>query len=101
MGKIKGFLFAVRHREILMTDLGLITASDGKKYNVIYYSLEMILAIGYRVRSIRGVQFCQWATRHLSEYLVKGFTMDDDRLKNPDGRQRPQASRRSPCGSVD
>ena len=79
----------------------LITASDGKKYNVIYYSLEMILAIGYRVRSIRGVQFRQWATRHLSEYLVKGFTMDDDRQENPDGRQRPQASRRSPCGSVD
>ena len=64
----------------------LITASDGKKYNVIYYSLEMILAIGYRVRSIRGVQFRQWATRQLSEYLVKGFTMDDDRLKNPDER---------------
>ena len=64
----------------------LITASDGKKYNVICYSLEMILAIGYRVRSIRGVQFRQWATRHLSEYLVKGFTMDDERLKNPDGR---------------
>ena len=64
----------------------LITASDGKKYNVIYFSLEMILANGYRVRSIRGVQFRQWATRHLSEYLVKGFTMDDDRLKNPDER---------------
>ena len=64
----------------------LITASDGKKYNVIYFSLEMILANGYRVRSIRGVQFRQWATRHLSEYLVKGFTMDDERLKNPDGR---------------
>ena len=63
----------------------LITASDGKKYNVIYYSLEMILVIGYRVRSIRGVQFRQWTTRHLSEYLVKGFTMDDERLKNPDG----------------
>ena len=64
----------------------LITASDGKKYNVICYSLEMILAIGYRIRTIRGVQFRQWATRHLSEYLVKGFTMDDERLKNPDGR---------------
>ena len=64
----------------------LITASDGKKYNVICYSLEMILAIGYRVRTIRGVQFRQWATSHLSEYLVKGFTMDDERLKNPDGR---------------
>ena len=46
----------------------------------------MILAIGYRIRSIRGVQFRQWATRHLSEYLVKGFIMDDERLKNPDGR---------------
>ena len=64
----------------------LITASDGKKYNVICYSLEMILAIGYRVRTIRGVQFRQWATSHLSEYLIKGFTMDDERLKNPDGR---------------
>ena len=64
----------------------LTTASDGKTYSVIYYSLEMILAIGYRVRGIRGVQFRQWATRHLSEYLVKGFVMDDDRLKNPDGR---------------
>ena len=64
----------------------LMTASDGKTYNVIFYSLEMILAIGYRIRSIRGVQFRQWATRHLSEYLVKGFVMDDGRLKNPDGR---------------
>lgn len=62
------------------------TASDGKQYDVIYYSLEMILAIGYRVRGVRGTQFRQWATRHLSEYLVKGFTMDDERLKNPDGR---------------
>lgn len=64
----------------------LTTASDGKQYDVIYYSLEMILAIGYRVRGVRGTQFRQWATRHLSEYLVKGFTMDDERLKNPDGR---------------
>ena len=64
----------------------LTTAADGKQYNVIYYSLEMILAIGYRVRGVRGTQFRQWATRHLSEYLVKGFTMDDERLKNPDGR---------------
>ena len=58
---------------------------DGKD-KMIYYSLEMILAIGYRVRGVRGVQFRQWATQHLSEYLVKGFTMDDERLKNPDGR---------------
>lgn len=64
----------------------LTTASDGRNYKVLYYSLEMILAIGYRVRAVRGVQFRQWATQHLSEYLVKGFTMDDERLKNPDGR---------------
>ena len=48
--------------------------------------LEMIIAVGYRVRGIRGTQFRQWATEHLTEYLVKGFTMDDERLKNPDGR---------------
>lgn len=64
----------------------LTTASDGKNYNTSFYSLEMILAVGYRVRSIRGVQFRQWATVHLSEYLVKGFVIDDERLKNPDGR---------------
>ncbi|WP_240510230.1 virulence RhuM family protein [Virgibacillus profundi] len=48
---------------------------------VSFYNLEMIIAIGYRVRSHRGTQFRQWATEHLNEYLVKGFTMDDDRLK--------------------
>ena len=64
----------------------LITASDGKNYNVTFYSLEMILAVGYRVKGKRGTQFRQWATRHLSEYLVKGFTMDDERLKNPNGQ---------------
>lgn len=60
-------------------------ATNGRQYKMLYYSLEMILAIGYRVRGVRGVQFRQWATQHLSEYLVKGFTMDDERLKNPDG----------------
>ena len=64
----------------------LTTAADGKNYNVVFYSLEMILAVGYRVRGVRGTQFRQWATEHLTEYLVKGFTMDDERLKNPDGR---------------
>jgi hypothetical protein len=49
------------------------------------YRLEIILAVGYRVRSPRGTQFRQWATRHLAEYLVKGFVMDDERLKNPGG----------------
>lgn len=64
----------------------LTTASDGKQYNVTFYSLEMILAIGFRVRSRRGTQFRQWATRNLREYMVKGFVIDDERLKNPDGR---------------
>lgn len=64
----------------------LTTASDGKRYEVTFYSLEMILAIGFRVRSKRGVQFRQWANRHLKEFMVKGFLMDDERLKNPDGR---------------
>ncbi|WP_096271319.1 virulence RhuM family protein [Paucisalibacillus globulus] len=59
----------------------LTTARDGKKYKTKHYNLEMILAIGYRVRSHRGTQFRQWATERLNEYLVKGFTMDDDRLK--------------------
>lgn len=62
------------------------TASDGKPYDVMYYSLQMIIAVGFRVRGIRGTQFRQWANNHLAEYLVKGFTMDDERLKNPDGR---------------
>ncbi|WP_315155685.1 virulence RhuM family protein [Capnocytophaga leadbetteri] len=64
----------------------LTTASDGKSYEVTFYSLGMILAIGFRVRSKRGVQFRQWANRHLKEFMVKGFLMDDERLKNPDGR---------------
>jgi len=62
------------------------TASDGKDYNVTFYSLDMILAIGFRVRSKRGTQFRMWANRNLKEYMVKGFVMDDERLKNPDGR---------------
>ena len=49
------------------------------------YRLEMILAVGYRVKGVRGTQFRQWATTYLSEYLVKGFVMDDERLKNPGG----------------
>ena len=57
------------------------------KRNLKSYCLPMILAIGYRVRSVRGTQFRQWATAHLSEYLIKGFVMDDERLKNPGGPQ--------------
>jgi len=64
----------------------LTTASDDKEYKVTYYSLEMIMSIGFRVKSKRGTQFRQWANRNLREYLVKGFVMDDMRLKNPNGR---------------
>ncbi|KHT31636.1 virulence RhuM family protein [Pectobacterium carotovorum] len=59
------------------------TAADGKSYNVQYFSLRLVLAVGYRVRSSRGTQFRQWATQTLQEYLIKGFVMDDERLKNP------------------
>jgi len=62
------------------------TATDGKEYKVAFYALDMILAIGFRVRGKRGTQFRIWANSHLKEYLVKGFVMDDERLKNPDGR---------------
>jgi hypothetical protein len=64
----------------------LTTAADGKSYRTQLYNLDAILAVGYRVRSPRGVQFRRWASTVLKEYLVKGFVMDDERLKNPDGR---------------
>ena len=64
----------------------LTTAADGKNYQVTFYALDMVLAIGFRVRSKRGTQFRRWANHNLKEYMIKGFVMDDDRLKNPDGR---------------
>ena len=64
----------------------LTTAADGKNYEVAFYSLEMILAIGFRVKSKRGTQFRIWANQNLKEFIVKGFVIDDERLKNPDGR---------------
>jgi len=59
----------------------LTTSKDGKSYNTKHYNLEMIVAIGYRVRTHRGTQLRQWATKRLNEYLVKGFTMDNDSAK--------------------
>ena len=59
------------------------TASDGKTYQVDHYSLDMILAVGYRVRSERGTQFRRWASTVLKDFMVKGFVMDDERLKDP------------------
>lgn len=84
------------HLKALYTEGEIDSAATCKEYlqvraegsrqvrrSVRYYNLEAILAVGYRVRSARGVQFRRWATERLSEYLVKGFTMDDERLKNP------------------
>ena len=62
------------------------TASDGKNYDVTFYSSGMMLAIGFRIRSRRGTQFRKWANQNLKEYMIKGFLMDDECLKNPDGR---------------
>lgn len=61
------------------------TAADNKKYQVAYYNLDMIISVGYRVKSHRGVQFRIWATQVLREYLVKGFAMNDDLLKRAGG----------------
>jgi hypothetical protein len=59
----------------------LTTAADGKRYRTKYFNLNVIISVGYRVKSHRGTQFRRWATERLNEYLVKGFTMDDERLK--------------------
>ena len=61
------------------------TATDGKEYLVSHYNLDMIIALGYRVRSIIATRFRQWATERLKEYIVKGFTLDDERLKKLGG----------------
>lgn len=63
-----------------------ITASDGKNYNVLHYNLDMIIAVGYRVNSAKATQFRIWATKILREYLIKGFAMDDERLKDPNNK---------------
>ena len=61
------------------------TASDGKQYSVTYYNLDMIISLGYRIKSKTATNFRRWATERLKEYIVKGFTMDDDRLKDLGG----------------
>ena len=63
----------------------LQTANDGKKYNTKYYNLDLIISLGYRVKSQIATHFRQWATARLREYIVKGFTMDDERLKEAGG----------------
>jgi hypothetical protein len=61
------------------------TAADGKTYQVDYYNLDVIISVGYRVKSLRGTQFRIWATQRLREYIVKGFSLDDERLKQAGG----------------
>lgn len=61
------------------------TAADGKSYNMSFYNLDMIISLGYRVKSLTATRFRQWATAHLKEYLIKGFVLDDERLKGHGG----------------
>ncbi len=61
------------------------TAADGKNYNIIHYNLGMIISLGYRVKSKITTYFRRWATERLKEYMIKGFTMDDERLKGNGG----------------
>jgi hypothetical protein len=63
----------------------LTTAADGKNYNTAYYNLDVVISVGYRVKSLRGTQFRIWATERLREYLIKGFTMNDELLKQGGG----------------
>ena len=60
-----------------------ITAEDGKNYQTKFYNLDAIIAVGYRVNSAKATHFRIWATERLKEYIIKGFTMNDERLKNP------------------
>ena len=63
----------------------LLTAKDGKKYNTKFYNLDVIISVGYRVKSIRGTQFRIWANKLIKEYLIKGYNLDSDRMKNNGG----------------
>ncbi len=62
----------------------LITAADGKNYRTKFYNLDAIISVGYRIKSAVATRFRQWATQHIREYIVKGFVLDDERLKNTD-----------------
>lgn len=62
----------------------LTTAADGKNYKTSFYNLDAIISVGYRIKSTVATRFRQWATQHIREYIIKGFVLDDERLKNPD-----------------
>ena len=82
---IKNIFFENELKESSVSKKFLRTATDGKKYNTKHYSLDMIISLGYRVNSKVATQFRIWATQRLNEYIRKGFTMDDERLKNLGG----------------
>lgn len=67
------------------------TAADGKQYKIMYYNLDAIISVGYRIKSLTATRFRIWATQKLKEYLIKGFILDDERLKNPPGPRSPIA----------
>jgi len=70
--------------KISVTEDFSVTATDGKNYKVKHYNLDAIISVGYRVNSIRGTQFRIWATKQLKELIIKGFVLDEEKLKNPD-----------------
>ena len=70
------------------------TAADGKTYQVDYYNLDVIISVGYRVKSKRGTQFRIWATNILKEYMKKGFALADDRLKNKNNKENYKKQKR-------
>jgi hypothetical protein len=72
-----------------------ITAADGKSYNTQHYSLPAIIAVGYKVNSERAVQFRKWATGIIEQFALKGYTIDDERLKNGGSSQRLPAGYRA------
>lgn len=72
-------------KENLVSKYSLLTAKDGKRYNTKFYNLELIIAVGYRVKSIRGTQFRIWANQLIKEYLIKGYNINSDRFKNNGG----------------
>ena len=81
---IRNIFFERELREDSVVKESLTTAADGKNYATKFYNLDVIISVGYRVKSLRGTQFRMWATQRLREYIVKGFVLDDERLKNPD-----------------
>lgn len=75
----------------------LTTAADGKRYRTKRYNLDAIISVGYRIKSKIATQFRRWATERLKEYIIKGFTMDDDRLKNLGGGNIENCRKNKPC----